>query len=62
MRCSQRAVSRKRRCMPADSFVRIFKCVARRNFCGPRLREAATTLWASFGGQRGGTMQQDNEP
>jgi len=24
----------KRGCMPADSFVLIFKCVARRNFCG----------------------------
>ena len=32
--CVQRAVSRKRGCMPADSFVLIFKCVARRNFCG----------------------------
>jgi len=34
--------------MPADSFVRIWKFVARPNLCGtPRLREAATTLAAS---------------
>jgi hypothetical protein len=29
-----RAVSRKRGCMPADSFVGICKCIARPNFCG----------------------------
>jgi len=46
----QRAVSRKRGCMPADSFVRIWKFIARPNLCGtPRLREAATTLAASVG-------------
>jgi len=40
--------------MPADTFVLIFKCVARPNFCDPpRLHKAATTLAAS-GGQRSG--------
>ena len=31
--CVQRAVSRKRGCMPADSFVRIWKFIARPNLC-----------------------------
>jgi len=36
--------------MPADSFVRIWKFIARPNICGtPRLREAATTLEAMRG-------------
>ena len=30
----QRAVSRKRGCMPADSFVEIWKFIARPNLCG----------------------------
>ena len=34
MHCLQRAVSRKRGCMPADSFVRIWKFIARPNLCG----------------------------
>jgi len=45
MHCTQRAVSRKRGCIPAESFVGIWKFIARPNLCGtPRLREAATTL------------------
>jgi hypothetical protein len=41
-----RAVSRKRGGMPAETFVRIWKFIARSNLCAPRLREAATTLCA----------------
>jgi len=33
--------------MPAETFVRICKCIARPNFVSPRLREAAGTLGAS---------------
>jgi len=51
----QRAVSCKRGCIPAESFVRIWKFVARPNLCGTPLREAAIPLSAS-GRQRSGTM------
>jgi len=38
----QRAVSRKRGCMPADSFVRIWEFIARPNLCEtPACRQAA---------------------
>gem|GEM_PF-5460698 len=33
MHCLQRAVLRERGCMPADTFVLIFRCVARQNLC-----------------------------
>jgi len=46
--------------MPADSFVGIWKFVARPNLCEPRPRKAASTLAAS-GGQRSGTMKQKIE-
>ena len=50
MHCLQRAVSRKRGCMPADSFVGIWKFIARPNLCGtpacvkppPRCRQCGT--------------------
>ena len=35
MHCLQRAVLRERGCMPARTFVLIFKCVARPNLCEP---------------------------
>jgi len=45
-----------RGCMPADTFVLIFKCVPARTFMrAPRLRFAAATLAASR------TVQQENE-
>ena len=42
---AERAVSRKRRRMPADSFVRTWQYIApAQAFVNPRLREAAGTL------------------
>ena len=58
--CSQRAVSRKRGCMPADSFVGIWKFVARPNLCEtpacvkPPPRCATPLRYGT------GTFEQDN--
>jgi hypothetical protein len=52
MHYAQRAVSRKRGCMPARTFVRICKCTARPSLCEtpacvkppPRYRQAADSV------------------
>jgi len=47
--------------MPADSFVGIWKFVARPNLCGtPRLREAATTLVATRRQRSANWQSRDN--
>ena len=47
---AQRAVLRERGCMPARTFVRICKCVARPSLCAPpRPRKAAGSLYAICG-------------
>jgi hypothetical protein len=35
--------------MPAETFVQIWKCIARPNICAPRLRETPIPLGASGG-------------